>query len=64
MKKTLLSLAYALMFITPVLTFPKLPKIPNLTDSVKLPTAVQEETKRVGADAVKNLNIDFGKLFK
>lgn len=62
MKKKLLTLAYAVMFITPVLTFPKLPKIPNLTGSVKLPVGVQESINDSAAEAVRHLNIDWGKL--
>ena len=52
------------MLFTPVLVAPKLPVVPNISGSVTLPAGAQEAAKRAGQEAVKNLNIDWSKLFK
>lgn len=52
----------ALMLVTPLLTFTRLPVIPNISGSVTLPTGAQEAAKKAGAEAVKNLNIDWSKI--
>ena len=49
----------ALMLVTPLLTFPRLPIIPNISGSVTLPTGAQEAAKKAGQEAVKNLKIDW-----
>lgn len=64
MKKNLKTLFVSFMLITPVLSIPKLPTIPNISGSVKLPVAVEEAAKKAGEEAVKNLEIDWVKLFK
>ena len=55
-------LAIMFMLITPVFTIPKLPTIPNISGSVKLPVGVEEAAKRAGEEAVKNLKIDWSKF--
>lgn len=37
MKKRIISLAMAFMLVTPMFTIPKMPKIPNITNSITLP---------------------------
>lgn len=50
------------MLITPIFSIPKLPTIPNISGSVKLPVGVEEAAKKAGAEAVKNLKIDWSKF--
>lgn len=50
------------MLMTPIFTIPKLPSIPNISGSVKLPVGVEESAKRAGEEAVKNLKIDWSKF--
>lgn len=50
------------MLVTPIFTIPKLPSIPNISGSVKLPVGVEEAAKKAGAEAVKNLKIDWSKF--
>lgn len=50
------------MLITPIFSIPKLPSIPNISGSVKLPVGVEESAKKAGAEAVKNLKIDWSKF--
>lgn len=47
---------------TPKLVTPKLPKVPNISGSVTLPAGATEAAKKAGAEAVKNLKIDWSKL--
>lgn len=53
---------FMFMLITPIFTIPKLPTIPNISGSVKLPVGVEEAAKKAGAEAVKNLKIDWSKI--
>lgn len=62
MKKTLLSLAMIFMLITPVLTIPKLPTIPNISASVTLPEETEEAVEKAAIESVKKLNIDWSKF--
>lgn len=50
------------MLITPIFSIPKLPTIPNISGSVKLPVGVEEAAKKAGAEAVKNFKIDWSKF--
>ena len=50
------------MLITPIFSIPKLPSIPNISGSVKLPVGVEEAARKAGAEAVKNLKIDWSKF--
>ena len=50
------------MLITPIFSIPKLPTIPNISGSVKLPVGVEEAAKKAGAEAVKNIKIDWSKF--
>lgn len=50
------------MLITPIFSIPKLPTIPNISGSVKLPVGVEEAAKRAGEEAVRNLKIDWSKF--
>lgn len=47
---------------TPRLAPPKLPTIPNITGSITLPKGATEAAKKAGANAVKNLKIDWSKF--
>lgn len=72
MKKRLFSLIMVLVLTlacattslacTPKFTAPKLPTIPNISGSVTLPAGATEAAKKAGAEAVKNLNIDWSKI--
>ena len=53
---------FMFMLITPVFTIPKLPTIPNISNSVTLPEGVKESARKAGAEAAKNLDIDWSKL--
>lgn len=53
---------FIFMLITPIFTMPKLPTIPNISKSVTLPAGAQEAAKKAGAEAVKNLKIDWSKI--
>jgi hypothetical protein len=64
MNKKLKTFIVSFMLITPMLTIPKLPTIPNISGSVKVPVGVEEAAKNAGAEAVKNLNINWGEIFK
>lgn len=50
------------MLITPIFSIPKLPTIPNISGSVKLPVGVEEAARKAGEEAVKNLKIDWSKF--
>lgn len=51
---------FMFMLITPIFSIPKLPSIPNISGSVKLPVGVEEAAKKAGAEAVKK--IDWSKI--
>lgn len=61
-KITLTATMFAFMLITPVLTVPKLPTIPNISGSVTLPEGAAESARKAGAEAAKNIKIDFSKI--
>lgn len=60
-KKFLIALT-SLMLVTPLFTAPKLPTIPNISGSVTLPAGAKEAAKKAGAEAVKNIKIDWSKI--
>lgn len=54
---------FTFLFITPILTIPRLPKIPTIT-KVELPAGVSESARKAGAEAIKGLDIDWSKFIK
>lgn len=63
-KKLAITTLTMFMLITPIFSIPKLPTIPKISaESIELPAGVEEAVKKAGEEAVKNLNIDWVKLF-
>lgn len=63
LKKLTITTLMMFMLITPIFSIPKLPTIPTISaESIKLPASVDEAARKAGAEAVKNLNIDWSKL--
>ena len=60
--KKLVPMVMSLMLVTPIFTPPKLPTIPNISGSITLPAGATEAAKKAGANAVKNLKIDWSKF--
>lgn len=54
--KRLATLVMSLMLMTPVFTAPKIPVIPNISGSVKLPAGTQEAAKKAGQEAAKKID--------
>lgn len=52
----------AFMLMTPIFTIPRIPAIPNISGSIKLPVSVEEAAKKAGAEAAKGLKIDWSKI--
>ena len=63
LKKLTITTLTMFMLITPIFSIPKLPTIPNISASVTLPEGAKESANTAGKEAVKNLNIDWVKLF-
>lgn len=62
-KKITITTLTMFMLMTPIFSIPKLPTIPNISTSVTLPAGAREMAKKSAAEAVKNLKIDWVKLF-